>query len=58
MFHEYDLRVHFADDDDLDDSNNETHTDDDIATNPVGSIVAAIHKQQSKKNADLQKNII
>ena len=58
MFNKDDLRVHFLDNMDTNDSENESDIDDDVLSNPVGSIVAAIHKQQSKKTAALPKNTI
>ena len=58
MFHKDDLHVHFMDDDNDNDSDNEPLSGTDVASNPVGSIVAAIQKQQSKKNAALPKNTI
>ena len=56
MFHRDNLRVTFEDDrdDDIDPINLNDNNDN----NPVGSIVAAIHKQQVKKTAALPKNTI
>ena len=58
MFHKDDLRGHFVENDNDIDSNTGPHSDDDDIPNPVSSIVAAIHKQQSKKTAALPKNTI
>ena len=58
MFHKDDLRVHCLADINIDESDDEPISDNDLMSNPVGSIVAAIHKQQSKKTAALPKNTI
>ena len=58
MFRKDDVRVRFIDDDKNDDVINLEPPSNTNNDNPVGSIVAAIHKQRVKKTAALPKNTI